>query len=198
MARPKYKDSETPARERIIESFWCLLEAMPHHKITVSAITQHAKVNRNTFYYHFETIEDLSICAVQESMRPDLIGALIASMAISDTAPSLPFQELGPERRKIGLVTGNHGSPQLMSVLKSRVRNVWCEIVGIQQGNITDVDDLLIEFALSGMLGVIAPRLATSDDVEKTFRSLFDTGLPSYLVQQLLEIAKRSRGEASS
>ena len=40
-------------------AFWELLEEKPYRKITVKDIVDRCKVNRNTFYYHFDGINSL-------------------------------------------------------------------------------------------------------------------------------------------
>ena len=40
-------------------AFWELLEEKPYKKITVKDIVDRCKVNRNTFYYHFDGINSL-------------------------------------------------------------------------------------------------------------------------------------------
>ena len=43
----------------IINSFWQLLEEKPYNKITVKNIVDLCQINRNTFYYHFQSIPEL-------------------------------------------------------------------------------------------------------------------------------------------
>ena len=43
------------------EVFWELLEEKPYSAITVKLITQRAGVNHNTFYYHFQNIDDMAM-----------------------------------------------------------------------------------------------------------------------------------------
>lgn len=41
------------------EAYLALVLCMPQNKITITAITDHAGLNRKTFYSHFETLDDL-------------------------------------------------------------------------------------------------------------------------------------------
>lgn len=43
----------------IIEAFQDILEETPINKITVKSIVERCKINRNTFYYYFESIPEL-------------------------------------------------------------------------------------------------------------------------------------------
>lgn len=56
------------ADERIKEALWKLLQDRPLNKITVKDIVTQCGINRNTFYYHFE-----SIPALAEELTEELI-----------------------------------------------------------------------------------------------------------------------------
>lgn len=46
-------------KEAIRETFKEMVCEMPYEKITVKEIAERAKINRNTFYLHYETIDDV-------------------------------------------------------------------------------------------------------------------------------------------
>lgn len=52
-------------KQEISNAFWLLLEEMPYSKITVKAIAQRCRLNRNTFYYHFQDIPALAEATMQ-------------------------------------------------------------------------------------------------------------------------------------
>lgn len=53
-------------KEKIINSYWELLEQKSYNKITVQNIVENCHVNRNTFYYHFQDIPSLTEETIQE------------------------------------------------------------------------------------------------------------------------------------
>lgn len=53
----------------IKDTFWELLEEKPYNKITVQDIVNRCRVNRNTFYYHFQDIPTLMIDSIEEWME---------------------------------------------------------------------------------------------------------------------------------
>ena len=55
-------------KELIVDTFWQLLEEKPYNKITVQDIVNRCKVNRNTFYYHFQDIPSLAENSVEDWM----------------------------------------------------------------------------------------------------------------------------------
>ena len=56
-------------KEIIKETFWELLEEKPYNKITVQDIVNRCRVNRNTFYYHFQDIPTLMIDSIEDWME---------------------------------------------------------------------------------------------------------------------------------
>ena len=52
------------ARERIIEAYLRLLSQDSRKKVTVTAVAKSAGCNRDTFYYHFASIDDAARCAI--------------------------------------------------------------------------------------------------------------------------------------
>lgn len=48
-----------PTEMAIIQAFWDILENKPYNKVTVNDVAQQCKINRNTFYYHFDDMNDL-------------------------------------------------------------------------------------------------------------------------------------------
>ena len=60
MARPP-KNAEGPsATERMESAFWDCMGEMPFSEITVRDIVGRAKVNRNSYYYHYDSMWDLA------------------------------------------------------------------------------------------------------------------------------------------
>ena len=67
MARPR-KNQGDSAEQRIKDAFWSLLEQNDLKDITVSMITASAKCNRGTFYYHFDSLEELIDTVINEEL----------------------------------------------------------------------------------------------------------------------------------
>ena len=56
--------------EQLIEdAFSELLEEMPYNKITVKSIIERCGINRNTFYYHYEGIPELTVHMVSSQIE---------------------------------------------------------------------------------------------------------------------------------
>ena len=55
-------------KEIIKDTFWEILEEKPYNKITVQDIVNRCRVNRNTFYYHFQDIPTLMTDSIEYLM----------------------------------------------------------------------------------------------------------------------------------
>lgn len=67
-------------KELIVDTFWQLLEEKPYNKITVQDIVNRCKVNRNTFYYHFQDIPSLAENSIENWM-----DGVIRNQDVSDS-----------------------------------------------------------------------------------------------------------------
>ena len=80
MARPKYERDEQTARDRIVEAFWRMVEDGPYDKVSVRGLVRESGVNKNTFYYHFEGIDDLARQATRDALEPELLLEMLSMM----------------------------------------------------------------------------------------------------------------------
>ena len=59
MAEPKLDPRIVRTKEAIQKVFKQMVCEMPYEKITVKAITEGARINRNTFYLHYNCVDDV-------------------------------------------------------------------------------------------------------------------------------------------
>ena len=60
-------------KEAIREAFKSLVCELPYEKVTVKAIADRARINRNTFYLHYETTDDV-LREIQAEHSAEYIG----------------------------------------------------------------------------------------------------------------------------
>ena len=121
MARPK-KDSTAPrAKDRMIDAFWRALETYRIDEVTVSMITSGADCNRGSFYYHFNSIQELAHAAFDRDCanRDDVARAILAFVSGKHVeATRAVFDE---ERvRKMGFI----GDEEVIARLKQLAKSV--------------------------------------------------------------------------
>lgn len=180
MARPAYKDGDITAKELLVLTFWGMLEKMPFEKISVRGIIAASGVNKNTFYYHFQGMDDLAQYAIDTALPKEL--AAQAKVGLNDGTPTFEI---------VGAVLNAAGSAsvgkkfQLMEILLSSnaaalqdrcsrtLANVWAAAAGLD-----DTDDsqrTILRFLAGGLLSV--GRGKSAKDFPKTLETLAEAGL---------------------
>lgn len=194
MARPKA--DEQSATEKMQTAFWTLLEHKPYAQITISDITRESGLNRSAFYYHYANIPELAddaIAAIYE--EPDITEFIMHVIRQDESLDGLRDYALAclssPQRirsiRRLSLIAGPHGSAGLAAQLKTHVVEIWLTVLGRNPTALNPGQRMLLEFASSGMLGVLAkaPDLFTLENVEWLSHSI----MPN-IVSQLINSLK--------
>ena len=97
MARPKRIEGEPTARQRMEDAFWGMLADMPYHKMTSREVCKRSGVSHNSFYYHFENLDDMARQMLNGLFVPELPLALLSVVDGSgETAARL--ERRGPHR----------------------------------------------------------------------------------------------------
>lgn len=152
MARPR-KDSDIPAaNERMVEAFWNQLSRGCYADVTVTSITREVGCNRATFYYHFDSIDDLASYAVQRSVPREIIT--IVEKVLSGQLSSIQLDN--HTRRAIErlcLLAGEHGSNALVGQLKSALQHTWARYFHLDVSS--PEMQAVITFMSSGIVGVL-------------------------------------------
>ena len=115
MARPKKSDRDAMATVRIEDAFWKLLGEMSYSDITVLRISQESGTNRNSFYYHYKSIDDLARSAFMNNVDTEVSGVLFSALlsgADADNNGTAPVfgTELLIHARRIMLCAGSDSS----------------------------------------------------------------------------------------
>ncbi len=156
MARPRKDQAEPTATERIKEAFWELLEENDLKHITVNMITQKANCNRGTFYYHFDSLDALIYAIIEEELLSagglprDLFGLL------NNEERTLRDICLTQRIQRFGLMMKQAGEECVGTKVKTLVAKMWEAILCPNEGEeLTENSRVMIEFSISGLIGVI-------------------------------------------
>lgn len=192
MGRPRYGAGDTDARGKIAEAFWELLAERPCSEISVLEVARRAAVNKNTFYYHFANIDDMTAEIVEQSIDPAAFTRMIANI---DTFGA---DTVGPDDARLQrtyerftLIAGTHSSPALRQILKDAIGRGWCETFGIDLSAASFEDEVSFQFTLGGVLSIMGMHPAGTDVF--TFRQAMSTALRDEVVQRLQTIARHTR-----
>ncbi len=156
MARPR-KNEANRADARLVEAFWSLLETTRLQAITVGLVTEHAQLNRTTFYYHFASIEQLA----DQAIKQELVGNEVFLQSIFDlmagTSSVMPPHEVIVARtHKAALLIRQGGNDALSTNVKAVIVEMWRSILCEPGQELKPDARLIIEYATSGIIGVVS------------------------------------------
>lgn len=175
MPRPRKDDPQSAAPTKIEAAFWQLLEKVGYPEITVRRISQESGTNRNSFYYHYDGLEDLARKAFMnnaEIARP-LILSLIAGLQ-GGVAQQLQLDEEVVVHAQRVMLCARSESPFLRRLVNELLRDTWFEELGVDAGRLSPEESMQVEFIFGGLVAVlggpeveesplIMPALANSD-----------------------------------
>lgn len=177
MPRPRYETGEKTARERLEDAFWECLAEKPFEKITVADVTKLAAVNRNTFYYHYEDMNDLArTVAAETALEPELVKYIFTQVLQgggSEVLERIPGIEQRADR--VYLLAGKHSNVELRQMLRDALIGVWSKAFDVDFDELDQEGRIAVEFVLGGIMAIIAYRGDGGSSFE--LRDLYDFGL---------------------
>jgi AcrR family transcriptional regulator len=158
MARPRKDSGETPTRERIIEAFWELYRHEPIERITVQRVANRARCNRSTFYRHFEDIYDV-LSRIEDEVIPHEVPIRILAAVEAEKTVGMLMQVLNENTERleqISVLLSKNGDPTFSRGLKNSMIDAWVKELGGNPGELDLQTRLLLEFTISGIVGVLS------------------------------------------
>lgn len=155
MAWPKYGDGQKTGRERIVDAFWEAIEREPYARADVRSLCAAARVNKNTFYYHWRNIDELAADAVSGLLDPGLFDAVLRMLRGDGAGAALPEVD-EKSLARVCLVAGANGSPEMRGMLRDAITQVWATGLGVEIGSLPLPARLDFEFAVGGVMSVLA------------------------------------------
>ena len=151
MARPRKDSEEKGAEARMIEAFWNQLSRMPYREVTAASVARQAGCNRATFYYYFDSIEDLTEQAIDVAIPTGIVD--LAEKFLSESGASFHLSE---EQRcaveRICLLTGSNGSTRLTERFKRALMEAWARTFDV------NLVRAIAAFMASGIVGVLGEQ----------------------------------------
>lgn len=132
MGRPRYAEGAITAREKIANTFWAMLEETAFADITVRALTRRAQVNHNTFYRHFDGIEQMAAELFDESIVRAIPAAMLS--ASGDAADGLQIEASNLHR---AILYARSGSDFLQGLVRKSLMDAWLNAACVDAGALT-------------------------------------------------------------
>lgn len=155
MARPR-KDQGDCAEQRIKHAFWVLLEQNDLKDITVSMITSEANCNRGTFYYHYNSLEELIDAVINDELF--INSSVPRALFYLLCKKSNPFEQekFALHIRRFGLMMNRGGQEGIDTKVKAAVVDIWEHLLCSDEEQLTIETRLIIEYTMSGLIGLIS------------------------------------------
>ena len=157
MARPVYCKDQLTAKSRLKEAFWLLLSTTSYSQITVKKLSAIAKVNPNTFYYHYRSMDDLALDALNDEKLyeiPLLISDAILIKNQFALTKALEYITIGERWKRIRLFI-NSDSTVLRQHFYDTMEQFWLSLIGVSKEEMTETEYLDFSFILHGAMAII-------------------------------------------
>ncbi len=189
MARPR-KDQEGPsAKERLEAAYWELLAEGPSESISVKELIARARVNRNTFYYHYADIDEMAVELIAKNLPREFFGTFLRMIACGDfnTRELREIGNLDEHFARVQLIL-RHGSPRLIGLGKEEVLACLLEMIGTKREELTKEDLASVDFIWGGVSSLMAgEQVHCLDD----YLDALEGGIAAAVSPLLLGILKR-------
>ncbi len=167
-----------------------MLERMPYSKITVAALSARAGVNHNTFYRHFGCIDDMAKELFDENMLPELPEKILPLFLQGEVGQGADLFDADIRFRfERARLFACSDSVQLNVILKESLTNLWLNMVGLVEDDLTQSDRDKISFIFGGLVSL----LGASKEPFKPERlmSIAESSLGRGIFETLAELASR-------
>lgn len=144
MARPP-KNAEGPsATERMELAFWDCMKEMPFSEITVRDIVSRANVNRNSYYYHYDSMWDLAQASVEHADFAAVARVLLEGFVADEATDA---DGIAAQAQKgfdhLRVLASENGNQRLLEDAKRSVVNEWLALFELREDQASERDALL-------------------------------------------------------
>ena len=150
MGRPRKDSQIVDAKQRLIDSFWALLEQNKLHQITVGMIAQDAKCNRGTFYYHYADMNDLVLRAAEHEFISSngTLKKLFGLMTGEDEQPGLAETKDCIHIQRIALLVDQGGFDITFRSMRDFVLRLWTCILCPEDKQLKPETRVILEYTV--------------------------------------------------
>ena len=185
MARPSYKDARPAAKTRLKDAFWKLLSENSYSRITVKKLSATAQVNPNTFYYHYDSMNDLALDALNDEKLyeiPTMIRENILQNTQVSFSEALQFIAISERWKKLHLfISGD--STVLHRLFYDTMEQFWLSLIGVDKEYMAEADYLDLTFIIHGAVSIITRQTERYDPA--FIESLPERALGQGIIQTL-------------
>lgn len=153
MARPKKSEGGPTAQQSIEQAFWNALEEGPLSSMSVSQLVREASVNRSTFYYYYDDLEDLAQKAVAREL-PTQLPRLALLLAEGNVNRVVVEPSVIESIERVCLLLRQSGSGRMAQLIEDSLVAMWEREFGLDETADDDARHML-ECLAGGVVGVL-------------------------------------------
>lgn len=191
MPRPKKSNPSELATVKIENAFWSLLETEKYSDITVLRVSQEACINRNSFYYHYEDINDLAYKAFLHNVDNEVsnkhITALVSSFSEGKQVPIFDMSIL-PHSKRI-MLCARSDSSYLNRMVKELLQKTWFDAMSIDESLLEEDEKMQVHFIMAGLVSVLGSEEIHSNPL--LLARLSQTEIGEAMIMTMRKIAER-------
>lgn len=160
MGRPLKSSDAKTGKERIKDAFWQIYLAKPIDRITVREVCEKAALNKTSFYYHYDCLEDVLHAIEDEVMPTEIPEVMVEGYQSRLDSLLLISQFIGDEARldMICRLLSSNGDPTFVRRMKDAMKENWCRALKLEYESLSSKDKLLIEMVMGGSTSVLANK----------------------------------------
>jgi AcrR family transcriptional regulator len=192
-----YDHKTNQTRQQILESFVALVQEKDVSKITINDITTGAKINRGTFYRHFddkldliEKTETIIFDQIKQSLQDNVLNCESGSPTPAEFTKYRAdiLKILQANAPFISAMLSKNGDLTFETKLMQHMRNISkVSLVnsGIDVEELTTSQELTLQFMANGLLGIIRHWLTHNEIPIETVADTMDTIMSNGIIAAL-------------
>lgn len=190
MARPKYNKNETPAKDRLDNAFWSLLKENKYQNITIKALASEAKINHNTFYYYYESIDDMAQKVFNDNLANDLTEQLLDRLSSYNVCDVISINfEMFTEKGAKSRLYARGESAYLLNIFKDSICNAWLTGIHVSKVNLSYSEQIDLEFIFCGLVSILGKSFQANKVTE--IISIFERDLGQGIISTLNHLKEK-------
>ena len=192
MARPRGDSGVPSPRDRLAAAFWRQLGAMPFSEMTARGIASEAGVNHNTFYRHFDSIEDMAEKLFDDSVFDALPAALLDAEDADGRVAAVMESSIGPSDMSKASLYAQSGSDLLVRLVRNALERAWLKAAGLDEDTLDADQRADVSIIFGGIVTAMADqRVEPSPAI---FAGVMSRPLGRGMVDTLAEMRQAAHG----